>query len=148
MIININKLLYVCIYTKSIFSRMAKSCQGSIWHHHNHQLSLFLTTTILHDDPSATTSPLLPTTATLHNCCQLTTTTTTSHTDNTSNATTMVYFTLPHILQLDSTWSPDGFLESKWSPPGIQPNLYISGSSSWSPCGVCIDSRWTPPKSN
>jgi len=60
----------------------------------------------------------------------------------------MVYFTLPHILQLDSTWSPDGFLESKWSPPGIQPNLYISGSSSWSPCGVYADSRWTPPKSN
>jgi hypothetical protein len=61
----------------------------------------------------------------------------------------LVYFTLPHTLRLDSTeWSPDGLHSVQVGSTLNTTNLYISGSSSQSPSGVCIDSVWIPPHSN
>jgi hypothetical protein len=61
-----------------------------------------------------------------------------------------VYFTLPHTLRLDSTWTP---AESRWtpfSPGGVYLNTtkcifvwIIKPESIWSSPGVCIDSVWT-----
>ena len=56
-----------------------------------------------------------------------------------------VYFTVLHIVHLDSRWTPDtpgGFgglqVDSTWTFI-----LYLD--STWTPLGFCLDSTWNPP---
>jgi hypothetical protein len=62
------------------------------------------------------------------------------------------YFTLPHRVLVESTWSPRGLVESMWSPCGFHVDftkkvaqIYeICAESMRSPCGVHVESMWTP----
>jgi hypothetical protein len=58
-----------------------------------------------------------------------------------------VYFTLPHIVHLDSI-TPSRLHMELWSPYGVHMEyikLHFSLIESWTPCGVQLDPTWTPP---
>ena len=58
-----------------------------------------------------------------------------------------VYFTLLHLVQVDSTGVQmilGNFLESTWSPPEIYLNSYISTKYTWTPDELQMNFIWSP----
>jgi len=60
-----------------------------------------------------------------------------------------VYFTLLHVVQLDSSGLQvvsDNYMESIWSPHEPYLNLHICSKYTWSPGELNLNSRWSPPE--
>ena len=55
-----------------------------------------------------------------------------------------LYFTLPHLFHVESTWTPYIHLDSTWTPSGKDLNLQFCIKSIWSPYGLHLDSKWPP----